>query len=57
MALQIAANNAAQEGVNLHGRAEVVQPAMTPGMGAGEVPGLVVFNVMVHGHGGQGLVQ
>ena len=43
MALKIAANSAARGGVNLLWRIEAIQQGLVPGMGAGIVPGLVIF--------------
>ena len=57
MELQIAANNAADDGIQMYWHIDVIQPAMTPGMGVGVVPGLVVFSVMIHGRGGDEVVR
>ena len=57
MQLQIAANSAADEGVQLYGHIDAIQPAMTPRTGAGVVPRVIVFNVMIHGRSGQGVAQ
>ena len=44
MELQIAANNAADDDVQMNWHIDVIQPAMTPGMGAGILPGVIVFS-------------
>ena len=52
MDLQIAANDATDSGAQMYWRINTIQPAMTPGMGAGIVRGVIVFSVMIHGRGG-----
>ena len=50
-------DDAADEGVQIYWHIDAILPAMTPRMGAGVVPGVIVFNAMIHGRGGNGVAQ
>ena len=57
MELQIATNDAADQGVQMNWHIDAIQPAMSPRMGAGIVLGVLVFSVMIHGRDGDSVAD